>query len=410
MAESKLLETSAVGRHILRLAAVAAITVSATATSFARDAATGEAETEALQPPLQLMVSLTEQRISVYRGTELVTTSPISSGKRGYSTPTGIFSILEKRRRHYSNLYNNAPMPYMQRLTWTGVAMHQGRLPGYPASHGCIRLPQKFAKSLFSMTDRGAHVVVTKAPTQPNTISHDLLPQPAPRKTEVASLSTSTMAIDPGFRGGVQPVSLEPEISNAVPPNPEFDKPLRMIISPQQGLGTVRVLQKLLNDMGFEAGPVDGIAGKKTRAAIMLFQEGAEMPITGTITDELVARIHTDAGYEEPKNATIRIRRNFKDVYKADVEILDLEAEIGTHIFTALNFEEGDVEVDWMAVSAEGERGGSPTGILDRIKIPEDVQRDLARMLTPGSSLTVTDRNFWRNTGPFGTDFVVVTR
>ena len=110
--------------------------------------------------PLVIVVSLPEQRAHVYRNGIRIGVSTISSGKPGHETPTGVFPILQKRAEHYSNLYDNAPMPYMQRLTWDGIALHAGRIPGKPASHGCIRLPKAFAKALFSVTERGVTVVV----------------------------------------------------------------------------------------------------------------------------------------------------------------------------------------------------------------------------------------------------------
>lgn len=107
-----------------------------------------------------VVVSLPEQMAHVYADGVRIGRSTISSGKPGHETPTGTFPILEKRRRHFSNLYNNAPMPFMQRLTWDGIALHGGRIPGYPASHGCIRLPNAFAEKLFGMTERDMVVVV----------------------------------------------------------------------------------------------------------------------------------------------------------------------------------------------------------------------------------------------------------
>lgn len=107
-----------------------------------------------------IVISLPQQRAHVYRSGIRIGVSTISSGKPGHATPTGAFPILEKRRVHRSNLYDNAPMPYMQRLTWDGIALHAGPLPGYPASHGCIRLPEGFASKLFSATQRGEIVVV----------------------------------------------------------------------------------------------------------------------------------------------------------------------------------------------------------------------------------------------------------
>ncbi len=111
--------------------------------------------------PVTVVVSLPMQRAYVYRGETMIAAASVSTGKDGKDTPTGIFPILQKREMHRSNLYNDAAMPFMQRLTWDGVALHAGNNPGFPDSHGCIRLPAAFAKKLFSITSVGTNVVIT---------------------------------------------------------------------------------------------------------------------------------------------------------------------------------------------------------------------------------------------------------
>lgn len=111
--------------------------------------------------PVVIVVSLVEQRAYVYRNGIAIGTGPVSSGKRRHATPAGVFTILQKEREHRSNLYDDAPMPFMERLTWDGVAIHAGTLPGYPASHGCIRMPHAFAEWLFGVTRKGDTVVVS---------------------------------------------------------------------------------------------------------------------------------------------------------------------------------------------------------------------------------------------------------
>ena len=113
-----------------------------------------------LRSGVLIVVSKASQRMYVFKDGALWDSSPVSTGKRGHSTPAGVFPILQKRVHHRSNLYSNAPMPYMQRLTWRGVAIHAGRLPGYPASHGCIRLPYSFARALFGLTNAAVTTVV----------------------------------------------------------------------------------------------------------------------------------------------------------------------------------------------------------------------------------------------------------
>jgi hypothetical protein len=111
--------------------------------------------------PVEIVISLSAQRAYVYRNGVRIGMSEASTGKEGYETPTGVFTILEKEKVHRSSRYDDAPMPYMQRLTWYGVALHGGALPGYAASHGCIRLPLGFARKLFTVTSVGTQVVVT---------------------------------------------------------------------------------------------------------------------------------------------------------------------------------------------------------------------------------------------------------
>lgn len=117
--------------------------------------------------PVLVIVSLPAQRAYVYRNGVLIGVTTVSTGTKGHATPTGVFTVLQKRVRHKSNLYDSAPMPYMQRLTWSGVAMHAGHLPGYPASHGCIRMPMGFAKQLYGVTKLGMTVVITDRETVP---------------------------------------------------------------------------------------------------------------------------------------------------------------------------------------------------------------------------------------------------
>lgn len=117
--------------------------------------------------PLLLIVSIPRQRAILYRNGVPIAVTTISTGRDGHRTPTGVFTILQKQEKHFSSIYDNAPMPFMQRLTWAGVALHGGQLPGYRASHGCIRLPHPFARLLFGVTTLGMTVIVTDARALP---------------------------------------------------------------------------------------------------------------------------------------------------------------------------------------------------------------------------------------------------
>jgi lipoprotein-anchoring transpeptidase ErfK/SrfK len=164
-------------RHLF-LAMVGVSLTLATAPSWAganQDLATLAAAPETMKPgqyvcndtaagaeePLSVSVDLDRQLAWVYRGDTLIGLSTISSGTSGYETPTGSYTILQKSLTHKSNLYEDAPMPFMQRLTWDGVALHAGAIPGHPASHGCVRLPKGFAKLLYGATKVGTTVTIT---------------------------------------------------------------------------------------------------------------------------------------------------------------------------------------------------------------------------------------------------------
>jgi hypothetical protein len=122
--------------------------------------------------PVAIIVSIPDQMVHVYRGGVRIAVSTCSTGRKGHSTPTGVFTILQKDKHHRSSTYNNAPMPNMNRLTWSGIALHAGNLPGYPASHGCIRLPVKFSELLFTVTHLGTPVILANGHSQPRQVVH----------------------------------------------------------------------------------------------------------------------------------------------------------------------------------------------------------------------------------------------
>jgi lipoprotein-anchoring transpeptidase ErfK/SrfK len=144
--------------------------------------------------PLLVVVNIKEQTAYVYRNGLRIGRSSVSTGKEGHETPTGVFTILEKHAEHYSNKYNGAPMPFMQRLTWDGVALHAGKIPGYPASHGCVRLPYAFSELLFSATTTGVTVVIAADPgAAPTMVSGELMaPSTLSAQVEAAWQGAST--------------------------------------------------------------------------------------------------------------------------------------------------------------------------------------------------------------------------
>jgi hypothetical protein len=167
------------------------------------------------QGPVVIIVSLADQFAYVYRNGIRIGTTTVSTGRPGHVTPTGVFTILEKQTMHHSNLYDGAPMPFMERLTWGGVCLHAGGLPGYPSSHGCVHLPLEFAKLLYGVTDRGTTVVVTDASSEPQDVSHPSLLVPL----DVSGLPTQP------------PLEPSPGASYAWQPERAPEGPLAMLVS-----------------------------------------------------------------------------------------------------------------------------------------------------------------------------------
>lgn len=153
------------------------------------------------QGPLVIVISIDRQKVTIYDSNGVFAEAPVSTGMKGHSTPMGVFSVIQKHKFHHSNIYSGAPMPYMQRITWSGVAMHAGVLPGYPASHGCIRMPMAFAVKMWNWTKMGARVIVSPGQMTPHNFSHPMLaslrvpPQPA------ASLEPATSVGDKADKG-----------------------------------------------------------------------------------------------------------------------------------------------------------------------------------------------------------------
>jgi hypothetical protein len=173
-----------------------------------------DVEADALQPgeflwaperggagQLVIVVSLPTQRAHVYRNGVRIGVSTVSTGTASHPTPTGTFEILQKKRMNYSNLYNNAPMPFMQRLTWDGIALHAGKIPGYPASHGCVRLPLAFAETLYAETERGMLVVIADEASHGIAIAY-----PGPR-APVDAYSGAPLLAGGGSDGGAVAVA-----------------------------------------------------------------------------------------------------------------------------------------------------------------------------------------------------------
>ncbi|ANK91158.1 MULTISPECIES: L,D-transpeptidase family protein [Rhizobium] len=389
---------------------------------------------------LQIFVSKNKQSLVVYDGTEVVATSKVSTGKDGHTTPSGIFSVLEKQKYHESNLYSAAPMPFMQRLTWSGIALHESNsVPRYPASHGCVRMPGAFAKMLYRMTEPGIPVIISDDELVPQPIDHPNLFRPdapaampllsdvelrpsipdSPQKpVQVAMNDTAAMPMPM-----VQPLATH----EAEPPS----EPISMLITRRTLRETVIDIQTLLNQLGFSAGDPDGVLGPSTVQAINAFKTLRPTEFAGDrslVSDALLKSVYAATGKGEPPNGVIMVRQAFKPIFEAPVTIADPGLALGTHFFTLHAVDGQAGTADWLGITLENNLSretmkrlgiasqessivmGKPIALsLSRITIPDETRRRIDALISPGSTLTISDTGLGRETGE-GTDFITITR
>ncbi|MCZ7853089.1 MULTISPECIES: L,D-transpeptidase family protein [Agrobacterium] len=380
---------------------------------------------------LQILVSKSDQSLSLYENGEIVATSKVSTGKAGHETPSGIFSILEKRKYHESNIYSAAPMPFMQRLTWSGIALHEGKVPNYPASHGCVRLPSKFAKSLFGDTRTGVHVIITDQPVSLRFVQHPALFQPRDDADD-GKLLLSDVELRPAtFDAALGTVevavnektqALKPAVKTREP------SPLRILITRRGEREKVMDIQTMLSRLGFEAGAADGYAGEMTISAINGFKRWKGLKTTGPLlTDAFVTALYASAGEDHPLSGQIMVRQDFKPLFEAAIDIKDPEVALGTHFFEAVSVDRAAGNAEWNGVTLENHLPAAarkrlgisvtePPGgfdqlsaVLGRLEIPAEIRSRIEQELSSGSSITVSDISHQLETGT-GTDFITVTK
>jgi peptidoglycan hydrolase-like protein with peptidoglycan-binding domain len=380
--------------------------------------------------PLQIFVSKGSQSLVVYDGDQVVATSNVSTGKAGHTTPSGIFSILEKRQTHFSNLYDDAPMPWMQRLTWSGIALHESKhVPSYPASHGCVRMPAKFAKSLWGMTSRGFHVIISDRDVAPRPIQSSHLFTPRIARPQADLLSDAELR--PAFTGDsmveLALADVLPKIgATAVAQLPKDNPPVKILITRASEKEKIAAAQSMLNFLGYDVGPADGIVGVRMRAAVKAFQELRGRKSTGLVDDAFLASIHKVLNRKQP-TGWLYVRRNFTPVFDVPIDIADPEVALGTHFIQAARVNAAQNTAQWYGVSLDNHinaKAARRLGItvdadptapdaveqaLARITMTDAVRDKIDGILGPGSSITITDIGTEHETGQ-GTDFITVTR
>ena len=404
--------------------------------------------------PIMAIVSLREQQITVYDDKGWIMRAPVSSGQKDRETPAGIFSILQKQAEHYSSLYDDAFMPHMQRLTWSGIALHGGPLPGYPASHGCIRLPYSFAERLFRATKLGMRVIVAPGNVGPVAIDHPALFQPKTGQVAVAAAAATAKAEEAtvnadqarlvaatAFRESALAIaSVRKTEALKLKAEAELTAAERMIAaatSPEakeQAEGVKAKVTARIDELEAQL-----VAGKselqpKLDAVIVAREAAAAADRARVAATEAARRATHDLApvsvFISRKTQRLYVRQAFQPILEIPITVRDADRPIGTYIFTAM--ERTGTHIRWSLVSLVSGRpdgsGDGPGGsvrkgherdvgpivsdlesakaALDRITIPQDSLDLIAEKVSPRSALIISDEALSSETGN-GTEFVV---
>jgi L,D-transpeptidase catalytic domain len=438
--------------------------------------------------PVMAVVSLADQHVTIYDATGMILRAPVSTGQTGYETPAGIYSVIQKEAEHYSNLYDDASMPFMQRITWSGIALHAGALPGYPASHGCIRTPHGFAQALFDLTKIGMRVVIVRNDMSPVEISHPALFKPGPIRSEVAlATQFADQALDTrhlqSIKIGAPPNTERPltwrsiaaataAAADAATKKAEDARKVaarahaeaaRFVMGLFLAEGAKKRAEAQIKELGYT---FDGAGEPPASVAFELIMAKAlerlseaqkqgdalraegqpKIDAAAAAREEFkAAEVARVAAENEAKIAEARmtpvsvfisrktqrlyVRQAFQPIFEGPVAIQNPDDPIGTTIFTALSYMSADEDLRWSALAmydnskaapAHRSRGSTERHVepvvtdvvaakaaLERITIPPDALDRISELVSPGSSLIVTDEAASRETGK-DTDFIVL--
>jgi L,D-transpeptidase-like protein len=438
--------------------------------------------------PLMAIVALREQRVTIYDADGRILQAPVSTGQTGYETPAGIYSVIQKEAEHYSNLYDDASMPFMQRITWSGIALHAGQLPGHPASHGCIRMPYEFAQHLFDQTKRGMRVIVVPRDVAPSEMTHMGLFKPKTIEVAQAGSALVGAAMQLGSNAPSRPAAprhiqalqavadaraaevaaaakkAEEARQAAVAAGAEAARHVKALrIAEREKLlaeNKLKDAERALEETETSSTANEKAQEVKAAAANRLTEAQTRLD---TIKSEGQAKLDAAVAAREAANLAeaarvaaivaareanakmapvsvfisretqqLYVRQAFQPVFETPVSISEPSKPIGTHVYTALGYVDEGKDMRWSAVTmsksadsgearskgrrTRGEDGnatasatdvGMAKAALDRITIPQEAIDRISEVISPGSSLIVSDEPMSKETGA-GTDFVVV--
>jgi lipoprotein-anchoring transpeptidase ErfK/SrfK len=442
--------TAAMGRWrfpaVVTFATMAALTMP-TAYAAPKHARPAQAKEETAPrtagEPIMAIVSIKSQQVTFYDADGWIVRAPVSTGVAGRETPAGIFAVLEKDIDHHSSMYDDAWMPHMQRITWNGIALHGGPLPGYAASHGCVRMPFGFAGKLFNKTRIGMRVIISPDDAEPVEFSHPALLVPnaeaiaaAPARAETVAREAveAAKAADAAKKAAAKAAH---EMASLTAP------PLRKLISLKKSADTeLESAEKAITNAKTEQAkaraedrrqkaaarvadvakqldtiPADAKAKLDAEAAAKEAVKAAETKKAETAKAASQAKLALEpvSIYISRATQKLYVRRNthkpapdgggevFDTSIEVPVTIRNPDKPIGTHVFTAMA--RNDAGLRWSAVTID--KGDNAQDALDRITISRDVLDRIAPTALPRSSIVVSDEPLSKETN-YRTEFVAV--
>ena len=404
-----------------------------TAPSF-RHTETDHARKDVSKGPLQIIISVDQQKLHLYSDGVHVADAPVATGVPDHPTPLGIFSIIQKSRDHRSNIYSNAPMPFMERITWSGVALHEGFNLGHPASHGCIRMSHEFATRLWALTKLGVGVVIARQELRPEEISDPHLFEHREKPTDAEPATSLAPAA---------PIPTAPTAAKLLKTAETVEADQTTDASRQHGPDAAVVTPAVeaagpASDADQANPPIDPVAPDEAEAV----ESDPDIPLPLAKPAEIA---HPAKGpiaiFISRKKQRIYVRQDFAPLFDAPISIEHPDQPLGTHVFTAMNYADDGASFRWNVISLPGERTKArqpdylqrngqyiivkretvrnrepvveaptetPQQALARVEIPQDVLDQISQLIVPGSSLIVSDQGLGEETGE-GTNFIVVT-
>ncbi len=391
--------------------------------------------------PIMAIVSIKTQQVTFYDADGWILRAPVSTGTKGRETPAGVFAIVEKDKDHHSSLYDDAWMPNMLRITWNGIALHGGPLPGYPASHGCVRMPYDFAEKLFDQAEIGMRVIISPNDTVPVEFSHPALFQPNGAALAAAPARAETLA-----REAEEAVGAANDAKKAAAAAATQAASVAASLRKLEWLKTRADAELALADKALAAAKTDEAKAqaedREQKAAAKVADLGTQIE---TAKADSTAKLAAAAAAKEAVKAALTrksdaakaaseaklalepvsvyisratqklyVRRNTHkewpdggEVFDASIEvpvtIRDPDKPIGTHVFTAVA--RNDAGLRWTAVTID--KGDDAKDALDRIAIPQEILDRIAPTALPRSSIIVSDEPLSRETN-YRTEFVAV--